>query len=43
MRQCCLMPNELFSTISWGQQVKFDDIRFVLDQMISWIFILLAH
>jgi uncharacterized protein YcaQ len=34
---CCLMPNEQFSAISWREQVTFwwddnDDVRFVLDQ-----------
>ena len=47
---CCLMPTQQFHSyicISWREQVNLkwddDEVRFVLDQLLSWIFIVLAH
>ena len=45
---CCLMPIlPFFSAISWREQVNFqwddDEVRFVLENTQSWIFIVLAH
>ena len=46
--ECCFTPSNIFSAISWREQVIFQwddgEICFVLDQHIYWIFfIVLAH
>ena len=47
MSDCCLMPIQQFSAISWLEQVNFhwdvDKVHFVLDQHAELDFIVLAH
>ena len=45
---CCLEPTQqFFPAISWREQVNIqwddDEVRFVLDQQLSWISIVLDH